>query len=367
MPFYNREREIEEMKAVLSGEPNLIYFVYGPINSGKTALLMKVFEELSEDYRVFYINFRGKYVVCVDDLLEVLFELREGEFRGKVREIIKELLKESAKKVKEFYGIPISERIFDLFFEKKKIKNVFSYLESVFEVVREDGKVPVFVFDEMQSIKDVINLAGRPVISELFNFLIRLTKETHLCHCLCATSDCLFIEDVYSNARLEGRAEYILVDDLNKEEAFRVYEGFGFEDKELVWEYIGGKFGDMIKLFERKKRGEEEREALFRMLKDEVARLDMLFRSLKYSPLRVRVREAEVRVDTEEFKEGLRIFRTNREVPASEIEDPVLLGGIQENILFYNPVEGTVRPQSRLLWHAIKEVIRENIEAGFNA
>ena len=60
MPFYNREREIEGMKAVLSGEPNLFYFVYGPINSGKTALLMKVFEELPEEYRVFYINFRWR-------------------------------------------------------------------------------------------------------------------------------------------------------------------------------------------------------------------------------------------------------------------------------------------------------------------
>jgi len=31
---------------------------------------------------------------------------------------------------------------------------------------------------------------------------------------------------------------------------------------------------------------------------------------------------------------------------------------VEENILFYNPVKGTVRPQSRLLWKAIKEVIK---------
>jgi hypothetical protein len=31
------------------------------------------------------------------------------------------------------------------------------------------------------------------------------------------------------------------VDDLEKGTAFRMYEEFGFEDKELVWEYIGGK------------------------------------------------------------------------------------------------------------------------------
>ena len=28
MPFFNREEDIRRMKAVLSGEPNLVYFVY---------------------------------------------------------------------------------------------------------------------------------------------------------------------------------------------------------------------------------------------------------------------------------------------------------------------------------------------------
>ncbi len=355
--FVDRKKELREFKALLSGRPNLVYFVYGPINSGKTALLMKVFEELPEDYRVFYINFRWKYVASVEDLFEVLFEVKEGEFREGLREVIKELLKSAAGGIKKFYGIPISERVFDLLFRKGKIKNIFSYLENVFEVVKEEGKQPVFILDEMQSIKGVINTAGKPVIEELFNFFVGMTKERHLCHCLCATSDCLFIEGVYSNARLEGRARYILVDDLSKKEAFSVYKEFGFEDKEFVWEYIGGKIGDMVRLYEDKKRGLSEEEALREMLKDEVGRLDILFRSLKYSPLRVRVREAEVMVDAEKFKEGLKIFRDKGELPVSEIEEPVFWGGIQENILFYNPVEGTVRPQSRLLWRAIRELV----------
>ncbi len=29
MPFFDREEDIRRMKAVLSGEPNLVYFVYG--------------------------------------------------------------------------------------------------------------------------------------------------------------------------------------------------------------------------------------------------------------------------------------------------------------------------------------------------
>ena len=176
--------------------------------------------------------------------MKVLFEVQFGRRRRKAREVVKELLKSEAKAVERFKGIPVPEKVFEyLFVDSRKVEDVFRYLK---EIVRARYR-PIFVLDEMQIIKEVVNEAGRPVIKELFNFMVRLTKETHLCHSLCATSDCLFIEDIYSNARLEGRADYILVDDLSMDEAFRVYEGFGFEDKELVWDYIGGKLGDMIK------------------------------------------------------------------------------------------------------------------------
>ena len=57
------------------------------------------------------------------------------------------------------------------------------------------------------------------------------------------------------------------------------------------------------------------------------------------------------------LRKDLEFFLAKEEASAGELEEPVLFGGIQENILFYNPVEGTVRPQSRLLWHAIREVV----------
>jgi AAA+ ATPase superfamily predicted ATPase len=314
---------------------------------------MKVFEELSEKYVVFYINFRWRDVNSIEDLIEVLFEVRYGEEKRAVKEFIKGVLKEAlktgGKALERFKGIPISEGLFDILFGKaKKVENIFRYLERVFEEIRNEGYQPVFVLDEMQTVKDVINATGKSVLAGLFNFLIGMTKEKHLCHCLCATSDCLFIEEVYSNARLEGRAEYLLVDDLKKEEAFEVYEAFGVEDKKLVWDYIGGKIGDMIKLFERKKRGYSEREALERMLRDEVARLEWL--------------DAKVfkeRRDAEELWEFLKEFKEGERTISLKKNFEKLIYWIKENILFYNPLEGTVRPQSRLLWKAIKEVMSD--------
>ncbi len=358
MPFFNREENIKQMKAILSGEPNLLWFVYGPINSGKTALLMKVFEELSEEYRVFYVNFRERDVKTVEDLMRVLFRVKVAESQ-KISEFLKEILKGEARIIEKLGGIPIPENIFDLLFrEVKKVEDVFVFLREYFSILKEEGFRPVFVLDEMQTIKEVINVSGKPIIARLFNFLVRLTKETHLCHCLCATSDCLFIEDVYSNARLEGRAKYLLVDDLSKEDAFRIYEEFGFEDKELIWDYIGGKIGDIVGLHEEKKRY-PEKEALESMLKNEMARLEGLLEKIEAGNRRFCFEGKEILVDIEKIKEVFLKFREREEISKKEI-DPIWRNYlVYENILFYNPMEGTVRPQSRLLWRAIKETVKD--------
>ena len=359
MVFYDRQEDINRFKAVLSGEPNLVYFVYGPINSGKTALLMKVFSELSDNYRVFYINFRWRDVEKIEDLLQVLFEVRYGDNEKDIKSFVKDLLKGGAKVLGKLKGIPIPERIFDyLFRDSKKVEDVFRYLEIVFEEMEEVSLRPVFVLDEIQTIKEIVNESGGPVLNGLFNFLVGMTKERHLCHCLCSTSDCLFIEDIYSNARLEGRAKYILVDDLDKYKAFEVYNGFGFNDKDLVWEYVGGKIGDMVSLLEEKKQGYSEPEALNRILRDEVARLDDLFERIGAGNIKMIFESKEVIIRIDKVKNVLRLFKDKTKVSKKEIDPIYRHFLVQENLLFYNPVEGVIRSQSRLLQRAMSELLR---------
>jgi AAA+ ATPase superfamily predicted ATPase len=341
------------MKSVLSGEPNLVYFVYGPINSGKTSLLMRVFEELSDEYVAFYINFRWRDVRSIEDLIEVLFEVRYGEGKKVIKEFIKDVLRETLKvggrALERFKGIPVPEGIFDILFRKtKRVEDVFRYLERVFECIRNEGYQPVFVLDEMQVVKEVINATGRSVIAGLFNFLIGMTKETHLCHILCATSDCLFIEDVYNNARLQGRAKYLLVDDLVREEAFRVYDKFGFKEKEVVWEYIGGKIGDMVLLYEERKQGYSEREGVERMLEDTVGKIRDFLEA---------VEEGEKgEIDIREVEGALRRVLEG-EVLNREVHRRVRHFLVEENLLFYNPVRGTVRYQSELIRRAVCKLL----------
>jgi Cdc6-like AAA superfamily ATPase len=47
--FHNREKEIRAFMYILTAEQSLITFVYGPINSGKTALIDHLIKQLPED------------------------------------------------------------------------------------------------------------------------------------------------------------------------------------------------------------------------------------------------------------------------------------------------------------------------------
>ncbi len=74
--FFDREQERKKLHGILESEPGMVYFIYGPINSGKTNLINKVLKELPEDrFMPFYINFRHRNVSTTGDFLNVLFKV----------------------------------------------------------------------------------------------------------------------------------------------------------------------------------------------------------------------------------------------------------------------------------------------------
>ena len=80
------------------------------------------------------------------------------------------------------------------------------------------------------------------------------------------------------------------------------------------------------------------------MLKDEVMKLRW-----------IKTRLLKEKKDAKEIWEFLKEFKDEeeREIFPEEVFDK-LIYWIEKNILFYNPLTGIVRPQSRLVWRAIE-------------
>lgn len=364
--FYNREKEISELKTILSNVPNAVYFVYGPINSGKTSLLMKVLNELPEEMICFYINFRGKDIDTSGDFLNLLFNIDRKSSLESVKEYFNEFAKSGSEILKKYTGIPVPVKIFDLLFRAKdKGEDAFSYLEDFFMFLYEEKKKrPVLVLDELQMIKEIANASGRPLLEKIFNFMVRMTKEIHACHCLAATSDSLFIEEIYGDAKLKGRSRFFLVDDLDKKKAVEIYKQLGFKDSEFVWNCLGGKPGDIILLSDTLKIKSNEKEALNEILNDELMQLQMLFSYMDVIKPRVSIRDIEITLELTDIKKVLTTILKHDRIFQDDIRIDLLRYFVNENIFFLNPKNGIVKFQSRLIENAMKKIIDkwENIK-----
>ena len=341
--FHNREKETMELTRILSTDPTLITFVYGPINSGKTELINNLIKNLPKSQKVFYINLRGRFISNYDEFIKVLFDVEHAARY----ERLKEFLKPVVNVLPESYsGIPIPKDVFLNLFKEKEVEDAFVYIETVLRAFYKNGYPPVLVIDELQVIGDL--KVDDLLIYKLFNFFVRLTKELHLAHVFVATSDSLFMEDVYSEAMLEGRCRYLLVDDFDREttSAFLKMHGFTDDENAIAWEYCGGKPGYLVELANTKLGGGDITKKADMMLEEEISRLIFML-----------ARNKETKSDIIDL---LTIFASVEEVKYSDSMDIDLLNSlVKQNTLFLDPINRTIKPQSRLNLLAIREVMKD--------
>ena len=179
MRFWDREREVEDLKAYFESEPNAILFLYGPKSSGKTTVLKEAVNRLRkekkalffEQYRVLWFDLRAKMISSYENVVDMLFAGRDEYVEERVEE---ERLKSGVEPV-----VAVEQRLYTRIRERKI--DPFEWLEG--EMKRGSKRV-VVVFDELQRLKWVyMNGEGqRPVVNELFNFFVRITKVEHLAH-----------------------------------------------------------------------------------------------------------------------------------------------------------------------------------------
>jgi len=349
--FHDRERETGEIMSILDSEPSLITFVYGPINSGKTTLISHLIKELPDEYVPFYVNLRGRFITDYEDFLNVLFEIDEEGEVGNVTEYAKSILKDLG----AVSGIPIPINLFEQIFEKRdKSKDMFKYMEQFFVEISKK-RTPVLIIDELQVVGD-IKIDGL-LMYKLFNFFIRLTKELHLCHIFAVSSDSLFIEQVYREAMLQGRSRHLLVDDFSEGTTMDFLEGYEFTDveKELVWDYCGGK---PIYLVELVNAGEDRKKKAEEMLGIRIGQIEGLIEDAREFGYKVSYGEERIVLDDAHILKSLEEFRDRDYLKASELSKSVKLGLIKANILFLDSVKQIIKPQSKLDLLAIREVIK---------
>lgn len=348
--FHNRERELKDIMKILEVEPSLITFIYGPINSGKTTMISHLIDQLPEEYVVFYINLRGRFISDYRDFIRVLFKI---ETEKKYKEILKTISEITAETLK-FSGIPVAESVMNALFKEKSYEDVFEFLEEYFTTIAKN-KRPVLIIDELQVVGD-LKINGL-LMYKLFNFFIRLTKELHLCHIFAVSSDSLFIENVYSEAMLDGRCRYLLVDDFDYETAAALVEGHGFTDDEkaVAWEYCGGKPVCLMELIYADNREQIAKD----MLKTRVTQLKDLLDYLDYTKPRIMIGDDEYLVEKGDIAEILNRFVDTEYIDDEGLNRPAKHFLIKDNILFLNPHTGIIKPQSRLNLLAIREVLKD--------
>ncbi len=337
--FHDREKEIEEITRILKAPPNLITFVYGPINSGKSSLMDEVSGRLKSHYVVFYVDLRERFIKNYDDFVRVLFKVH----RGKVKDY-----KAFLAKVLEgfnFEGLPIPKNLLVELLRSSDVEDVFEYIITVFEIVKKKGKIPVLVLDELQVIGDL--KINDLLIYRLFNLFVSITKKRHLAHIFAITSDSLFIERVYNEAMLQGRCRYLLVDDFDYATtvSFLRKHSFSEEEIELTWNYFGGKPVYLVEAINNKHRLKEFCEE---SLEDRVSSILYRVRSLK-------------RENEDLFQRVITIFKHFEESETAECDEicDEVVWTVKNNILFLNPRKRLLKPQSRLDLLAIRRVLRE--------
>jgi len=350
--FYNRKKEIKEVMDILTTEPSLITFVYGPINSGKTEFMNHLIKQLHESYVVFYVNLRGKFISNYKDFVRALFKIDRE--KKDYKDVMKAISEVSIKTLK-FAGIPVPENILDLLFREKTYEDIFEFLEEYFTKIAE-SRIPVFILDELQVIENI--KIDDLLIYRLFNFFIRLTKELHISHVFAISSDSLFLERVYNESMLQGRCDYFLVNDFDYNTTIDFLDKYGFSnnEKEIAWNYCRGKLAYLVKLINAKRSGKDIDTVVKEMLKIRVGQIKQRIGVLKMVSKKVLFEEEEFVIKYDNVIKVLVRFLEG-EYYAYEEVTPEITHLVKENLLFVDPVKRIIKPQSIMDLLAIREIL----------
>ena len=344
--FVNRENEMAELRNYLEGRPNSILFLYGPKSSGKTTLMYQLFEqmEVEERYEINFLNLREIFLTSYDDFINAFFKSSNSE-KG---------MKTGTRRQYSLFGL----FKLDAFTEKmlkKRQEDPFLIMKREFQRLIKKGIWPVVIIDEFHKL-DGLYLPDKQkrLMVELMNFFVAMTKESHLCHVIIASSDAFFIEQVYVDSKLRKTSEFMKLDYLEKEDAFvwlrdikkyNQVQEYTLDEKQIkiIWETVGGSAWEIHYILGK----------LFQYP------LDAIIPKIK--------REKEAMIADWAFNDAARsgLLRHFRKRPFCKLKelsgtDKNILGqAVKDNILYYDPVDGIYGVQGKSLEWGIRGYFEE--------
>ncbi len=237
-PFINREREMAFLESWISAKPESILFLYGPKSSGKTTLLYRFIDTHlnSKHYDIKHFNLREMLLVNYQSFLQAFFERKISEQVKELRQYARNVFKMSVETIK---GL-----------EKRELDPFVVMKRELVKLVKK-GKRPVIIIDELQALDDIYFNGQRELLKELFNFFVAMTKESHLCHIIIASSDGYFIDRIYTDSKLKKTSELMAIDYLEQDavmdwlghlDTYSKIDTFVLTDdqKQAMWELFGG-------------------------------------------------------------------------------------------------------------------------------
>ncbi len=236
--FVNRENEIAYLQNWINAKPENILFLYGPKSSGKTTLIYRFIEHnlSAGQYDIKHFNLRELLLINYESFLRAFFEVKSSEQVKETRQYDLKVFKLSVETIKG-----LESRMLDPFIVMKR----------ELEKITKKGKRPVIIIDELQALDEIYFNGGRELLKEMFNFFVAMTKESHLCHVIIASSDGYFINRIYHDSKLKKTSRLMEVDYIGYEDvmdwlsnldAYSKIDHFLLADdqKQAIWDFFGG-------------------------------------------------------------------------------------------------------------------------------
>jgi len=371
--FINRKQELNDLVEWINRKPKNILFVYGPKSSGKTALLMKFIDIHlnNKNYNIKHFNLREMLIANYTDFIQAFFEIDYSKERQELKQKIQYSLKvfKLSKEIKK----SLENKTLDPFVVmKKELIKISRY-----------GKRPVIIIDELQALEDIYMNGQRELIKELFNFFVAITKESHLCHVIIASSDGYFMKRIFEDSKLAKTSKYFEVDYLDESdtkywlshlETESSIKDYTLTNKQIdmIWKYIGGSMfeislllADLIHYSKNKNISDDSLESeIKKMIKENSARFMRYARfSLRKITLFKEIYNISLQkkyfqdLDMESLIEN-NIY--DNETLSDEVNKLV-----QYNFLAFNPAASTYKLQGNTMFYGLKlyvENLSERVE-----